>query len=543
MVADVPNSPFVDLGRAAPLTPMHLVLVLRCSHESELDGFLEAQSDPTSPIARRVLTAAEFQRYFSPSQESYTRTATLLAGNGLRITRTYANRTVLDVTGSVANVERLFETSIHTVRSHDVVGFANVEPAIAPAELARLVDGVIGFDNLPPLRVRETQSFIHRAKRATGPLQGPDSGYGPRALTAAYDFPVEHSGSSPNGRYDGAGQAVGLAADSDFKNGDLAKFLKYFNVSRKASVTRVAVDGGAGVTYDLRLTSLQVETVAGVSPGADIYLYLMPQIDEPTSLDMYAQVNSDDKVGVLDTSFGFCETQTSPSNFPQLSNTLAKEGAALGIVYVAASGDNGAGVCPTTVNKRGVTVQGGTTTPASGPYFTAVGATTLLLDSGGSYALEYGLNYSSSGASVIFPRPAFQSVARVKSVVGGRRFIPDVAFDGDPASGVSLYFSAKDCLESGCTIVPGWYGPAGGTALSASLFSALVAQLEQIKKGRIASMNAALYSTFQKTGFAGSFNDVTFGYNGLYRAASGFDRLTGIGSVNGWEFSKNAVRL
>ena len=152
------------------------------------------------------------------------------------MTRTYSNRTVIDVTGPAYAVERAFSTRMENVRHADgSVGYANATGIALPAELQRTVFGVTGFDNA------RFKTFNHRGRRGAeepGPLQGPDTGLGPIALETSYDMPVLHG-------YDGTGQATGVVIDADFLNSDLSKFLKYFNVKRTGPATvRVLVDGG-----------------------------------------------------------------------------------------------------------------------------------------------------------------------------------------------------------------------------------------------------------------------------------------------------------
>jgi hypothetical protein len=56
-------------------------------------------------------------------------------------------------------------------------------------------------------------------------------------------------------------------------------------------------------------------------------------------------------------------------------------------------------------------------------------------------------------------------------------------------------------------------------------------------------MLPTLYSTFQKGGYGSAFTDITYGFNGYYYATPGFDRVTGIGSIDGWNFGQAATSL
>ena len=151
IAAEVPTAPLADLGRASSETPVHLVVILKCRHEDDLDAFVDGRSGPESLKPQAYLTARQFRDWFSPTPETYLSVEQRFVKSGFRIERTYANRTVVDVVGPARNVERTFATELHGVRAGRFRGFANLRPAIIPADIASLVDGVVGFDDIPLL--------------------------------------------------------------------------------------------------------------------------------------------------------------------------------------------------------------------------------------------------------------------------------------------------------------------------------------------------------------------------------------------------------
>ncbi|HTU82459.1 MAG TPA: S53 family peptidase [Candidatus Acidoferrales bacterium] len=527
IVAGTPVVRFADMGPVAPSMPVRLTVVLKNRNEPDLEALSRDRSDPQSPLAGRALTVEQFRNYFAPTPQAYASAMQTFVREGFRIERTYATGTVFDVVGTAAAVDRTFNTVLHRARTARFLGYANVTPAYLPAALASSVAGVAGFDDLPKM-----STYLQRSPRRMAPLalggrlQGPDTGYSPYAFADAYNFPSQHRIGKTPATYDGTGQAAAIVIDSDFKNSDLAGFLRYFKIKRTGGIVRVDVDGGPADPSGFGEATLDVETLASLVPGATVYLYLIPTIQSSQNiLDAYAQINSDDKVGVVNNSFGGCESTQNPANFPGLTNVLAREGNALGITYVAATGDEGAQfLCP----PKSTGSPDGVSTPASGTYFTAVGATTLFLKPDGQYLFEYGWSGTGGGYSVKFPMPSFQDIPRVRSIAYLRRTIPDISFDGDPGSGASWYIDG------------GWEGPIGGTSLSSPIFCALVTQWNQMKNARITGMNAGLYSAFQTFGYAKNFTDITFG-NNYYNARPGYDLVTGIGSIDGWNFAKAAL--
>src|SRR5207244_4638185 len=92
-----------------------------------------------------------------------------------------------------------------------------------------------------------------------------------------------------------------------------------------------------------------------------------------------------------------------------------------GVAFVAATGDGGA---PPIY-------------PATSPNVLAVGGTTLRLDSAGNYAGETGWTGSGGGVSPFENQPTYQHGILPQTTT--RRATPDVAYDGDPATGFSVY--------------------------------------------------------------------------------------------------------
>jgi subtilase family serine protease len=514
-VASAAAAGYRDLGRAPAAMPVRLAIVLAYRNESELQALLAAQEDPQSPAFGRSLTREQFAREFAPSPAAYAQVARDLAARGFTIAGTSSNRTVLDVAGTAAAVERAFSTELHRASANGRVAYTNVRAAYLPAELAPLVAGVAGFDGLGVLRTANRRGAPHASPLAP-PLQGPDTGFGPAALAGAYDLPVRHG-------KDGLGQSAAIVIDADYRDSDLSRYLKTFGVTRDGPRTRrVAVDGGPrpAINADTVEASLDVEAIVGTAPGASLYVYETSSLQYATIVDAYNRVVADDLAGAVNSSFGGCETQTSPSSFPTMVEKIAEQGRALGIAFAASTGDFGTYACT-------YPGPGGVATPASAPSFVAVGGTTLILQADGSYTTEFGWSGSGGGVSALFARPAYQRGLR--GAIGSFRNLPDVAFDADPGSGMALMLDGR------------WSGPIGGTSLSSPLFTALCVELAQMAGKRIGgSIHSGLYGAFAKHGYAKGgttyFHDAAFGNNGYYAAKKGYDQVTGIGSVDGWTF-------
>jgi len=71
-------------------------------------------------------------------------------------------------------------------------------------------------------------------------------------------------------------------------------------------VTNEAVDGGG--SGDDAETDLDVQTISGLAPGANIIVYDMGSLTDQAIEDAYNKVLSDGKASVVNSSFGGCES-------------------------------------------------------------------------------------------------------------------------------------------------------------------------------------------------------------------------------------------
>lgn len=527
LVARVSHLPVQDLGRAPGAIGVNLAFAFKYRNEAELEAFIRATSDPASPQYGHFLSPDQFTAAYAPTAGDYNRAVAALRQAGFAITRTSPGRTVLNASAPAAVVERFFGTVLHTVKQAGVKGsrYANATPAYLPAAVADVTFGVAGLNNLVIAKAQNVRAGRRHTNAQLGfPLEGPDFGLGPVAFANAYDLPVQHGRPGGAGKtFDGSGHAAGIVIDSDLPDSDLASFLAYFNVKRAGPpVVRVKVDGGADENEDNIETALDLETISSLAPGAAVYLYLMPSLSDVAIFDTYARAVADNKIDVLNSSFAGCEDY-SEDNFSGMTDHLAQQGAAQGITFAASSGDLGAQAC------YGSTDTGlGVSAPASGPHFTAVGGTSLIIDTSANYLREFAWVGSGGGVSANFALPAYQR--GVPHVIPTGRNVPDISFAGDPGTGASV-------------ILDGYFaGPIGGTSLGCPIFSALVTEYNQTISKRSGNINYALYYAYKSRGYGVRFRDITRGNNSYlgagYTASPGYDNVTGIGSAIGTAHAK-----
>lgn len=176
-----------------------------------------------------------------------------------------------------------------------------------------------------------------------------------------------------------------------------------------------------------------------------------------------------------------------------------------GIAITFSSGDGGYGV----------------EYPAASQYVTAVGGTTLNLNSDNTYRSESVWNGAGSGCS------AYETTKPVgQATLSGctNRIVADVSADANPNTGAAVYDSVRYQGRRG------WF-KVGGTSLS----SPIIAGVYALSGNTTGSANSIPYSLFN---YATNLHDVTTGSNGscgsyLCTAVSGYDGPTGLGTPNG----------
>ena len=156
--------------------------------------------------------------------------------------------------------------------------------------------------------------------------------------------------------------------------------------------------------------------------------------------------------------------------------------------------------------------------PASSQYVTAVGGTTLNLNSNNTYQSETVWSGTGSGCSAYEPKPTWQ-----KDTGCVRRTVVDVAADANPATGAAIYDSVPLQGHSGWFLV-------GGTSLSSPLIASTYA---------LAGNGASTVDGSYPYSHSGSLHDVTSGSNGscggsyLCTGKTGYDGPTGKGTPKG----------
>ncbi len=277
------------------------------------------------------------------------------------------------------------------------------------------------------------------------------SGFTPAELTHAYGLDAIQfttpSGATVKG--DGTGETIALveAYHDPTLVADLHAFDQAFNLPDPTPTVVTLGNGTSNPGWALE-ESLDVEWAHAMAPGANL---LVVEAKSQTRQNLLAAVDVAryfPGVVAVSMSWGFPEA---PS---QSSAHFATPAGHTGITFVAASGDSG--------------LAGGTEWPAVSPKVLAVGGTSLITDPSGNYLFETAWNGSGGGYSRYVAEPSYQRVIEAT----GKRATPDVAFDGDPNTGVEVYETSLFNYQGSWQIV-------GGTSLATPAWAAILAIADQ----------------------------------------------------------------
>jgi subtilase family serine protease len=549
---------------------LHVSLFLTPRDPAGLEAAAEAVATPGSSTYRHFASPAAVQAAYGPSETAIAAARSWLQGQGLTVSATTGDGTVLPMTGSAAAVSAAFHTSLSEVHLADGrVAYANTSAPELPSALAGVVGGVVGLST-----VAEPQSQLTRAPsapKAVAPVRSSPTVAGIQPCTGASMIPSAFTaqqidvanGISPilNGGDLGHGVTVALYELSNLSLGDVSTFDSCYGITPTA--TKVLVDGGVSIANSgdgIYEATADVETVSVTAPKARILVYVAaPTGSAP--FDEYAQIVQSDQAQVVSTSWGICEADlllSSGANLADVEATFYEEMALQGQSMLAAAGDAGSSACATDVGTSGKNkglsadpYAPAVSDPASQPFVTGVGGTAIInlsavaqttwnqsgpRGNGAGWTAPFdgtagrpsgfagtGNSVGGGGISTLWRMPFWQTGVVQANLSSGSpcgagtgsycREVPDVsalAANSDSTPGYAIYGTA------GAMSGQGWLS-VGGTSLATPLLSAVVALAD------VASFNPAKHLGLLNPNLyllsASAFQDVTVGNNDFLSAA------------------------
>ncbi|MBF0571975.1 MAG: hypothetical protein HQL12_08925 [Candidatus Omnitrophica bacterium] len=507
---------------------LDLRVTLPINNESQLDALLKSLYDPSSPNYRHFLTPEQFTLQFGASGIYSQQVKDFLKSKGLTVTGQSPSGLVLNVSGPVSSVERIFGVNINHYQKNDGKMFfaPDAEPTV-PVEVVGKISAVGGLDNAIKFESHSHQSAMNNINQPK--IVVPKFGTGPGGFLAPKDlYNAYNLNTVPS---NGAGQSVALFELDGYLKSDITGYETYFQIPN-VPLQNVLIDGfngnpsGNGGNAEV---TLDIELVAAFAPGlSNIYVYeagntWQAWVDEWTRL-----ANDKDKSGNLLVSIVSCSWGLAERYSPEMTfdNAIFKQMAAQGQAVFVASGDNGA------YDAGGTTLA--VDEPAAQPYVTAVGISKLSVNTDGSYSSEAASLYGGGGISADQAIPSYQQGVISKASLGSTtmRNVPDVALTADPATAHSFYISGA------------WSGY-WGSSLAAPIWASFMARVNQGRvnsnQGSMGFVNPQLYQIAKGSNYTTDFHDISAGNNSFYPAEPGYDDAIGLGSFNGANLYKDLV--
>jgi len=499
---EVLNGRAKSVGRLPATQSMRLVFVLAHRNQVELENFLQELYDPYSPSYRKFLTVEEFTVKFGPSQEDYDSVIHFAEANDLTVVGTARNRMNLDVSGSVASIEKALHVNMG-VYQHPTENRTFYAPDREPTmDLAVPLWRIAGLDNYsiprPLVRVRSNAT----SKATTGSC--PSQSFCGSDMRAAY-----YGGTTLTG----AGQSVGLF---EFVGTDLTDLNTYYKNAKQTNnvpITLLSTDGTttsclASAGCDDTEQTLDMTQALGMAPGLSSLVMYVGSTD---SAIFNAMATAKPLNAQLSSSWAWLPVD------PITDNPYFEEFAAQGQNLFDAAGDSGKWTASTEF-----------VWPADSAFLTTVGGTDLETGSaGGPWSSETAWADGGGGISTNkLEIPSWQVTAAAGCADCSQTYRngPDVS-----ANANHTFYVCAD--QTTCTA-----NVYGGTSFAAPMWAGYLALANQqaVSNGQstLGFINPTLYTIGLGSSYDSDFHDITSGSNG-YPATVGYDLATGWGSPNG----------
>jgi pseudomonalisin len=501
------------LGALDPATTMRVSVALQMQNTQALQNLVQQQATPGSPNFNKYITPAQFNAAYAPSTASVNAVSNYLAGAGLGNISVAPNRLFVTATGSAAQIQVAFNTSLSRFDQKGKEVFVNTTPAQVPPALNGIVLSVLGLNDVAAT-TPITQCDISKPKclRFT---------YNPQTYWKAYDATKVTRGYKTS---------IAIMAEGDVSQvtPDLRTFESAMGLP-PAPVTIVPVGLPSTDTAGADEWDLDTQYTTGMAGSVkNLYIYDTTSLtDQDTTLE-FNRWATDNLAQVGNASFGICEF------FPYLDGSMVAddqvflEAAAQGQTMFSSTGDTGS-FCSVGTNgvPAGAPFVG---YPATSPYVIGVGGTTLVTNKNGGYTSEIAWYAGGGGVSQFEYSPYWQSpvVPTNNGLPVTLRAIPDISMDADPNTGAVVYVNGQSEVI-------------GGTSLSSPLAAGAWARL-QTSYGNVLGFAAPrLYAGYPAFGTppavppaqrVDGFNDVLVGANGLYTSLPYYDFTTGLGTLD-----------
>lgn len=509
------EAPFVAAVHQTKQVAIALGLPLR--NRDALVALVADVSDPTSAGYGQYPSYEELVATYAPTQEDYNAAIAWARQRNLTVLQSYSHRLLLDVTGTVEDIERALYLNINYYRRPDGTLFygPDREPSLD------LANRVLDVNYLNDYVVKNPS-----IERGPGRLTGDDF----RAAYAPCATP----------ELDGRGQCIAIISWAEtFDPQDIEDYEALAGIEHNGTVVAVPVAGfdttaptsGTASTIEV---AADIEMAISMAPGADLRVYEANEV--LSAIAAAADVAANPRCNQISISWGGFWT-TFPDT-PSLYQIASEWAPASGLSLMIATGDYGAfgrHQPDVSVNQE-----------ASTGFLTEVGGTVLSMGTDNdSYGSEVAWEFGGGGVEAYAALPSYQEGLDMSRNGGSitRRNVPDLALS---ASEMTVVATFPDPDVEGSGAEQGRVLSVGGTSLSTPLLAGMVALANQrradLGRSSLGFLNPILYAIGNEPStYAATFHDVVEGANRdvdaagndsglIYSAVPGYDLVTGWGS-------------
>jgi subtilase family serine protease len=603
--------PAARVGGVDANTGIVVRVYLRGRDDAGLEAVARAVSTPKDALYHHFLTPADVRARFAPTNTTVAAVSNWLAANGLQVLDVPANNVYVEASGSASQIESTFGTDVGTYQVHGRQLRAPDRALTVPSSLAGAISGVVGVDEseallqpdqitvdpndpkTPGFRNATPCSAYWSEKLDTtdpaydggfpSPLPYAPCGYTPPQMRSAYGVgPFVDAGkngasatvaiigafASPTIFQDASNYAIRNDPNHPLSPSQFSQLV--FKPNQKVANAKYCDAASNWFSEE----SLDVEAVHAMAPGAHI-LYVGAADCSDFAFDVATNaVVANHLAQIISNSTGDLGEDL-PADVVNAFEQIAIQAAAEGIGVYFASGDDGDGVAA--IGHAAVSF------PASSPWVTAVGGTSLGIAADGTAALQTGWETGKSvlsasgyapvapgsfvygsggGTSTLFGEPDYQKgvvpdgLANADAAFPGR-VVPDIAMDGDVTTG---FLVGQTQQFSGPGGVQYSEYRSGGTSLSAPLFAGVMALADDAAGSPHGFINPSLYELSGSSSITdvthadaaavrvdyvngidarrGTITSVrTMDFGGLtISTEAGYDNTTGLGVPNGEQF-------
>ena len=552
-------NPTNDAGIVPAETPLeNLTIVLTRSprQEQAFEQFLKDQQNPSSPNYHHWLTPTTIGNRFGLSPDDIAAITGWLQSQDLRVNWVAPSRTFIGFSGSAADINRAFQTTLHYYKLNGEQRLSVSSDPMIPEALAPVIKTVRGLYTIDDKPLHHVSTVLSDSPDLTA--GGGVHFIAPADFATIYDLPDSLNGYAVNIGIVGRSR-TDFADFDNFRSRTGSAFLNPTEIiptafggtdpgpaytappptctpARSAACTAVA--NQLGVQGE---ATLDVLRSASVAPQANVLLVVATAASGGIEVDaQYLVQTTPVPVQVMSISFGSCESSAGSSGV-SFWDSLFQQAAAEGISVFVSSGDSGASGCDPHSQPPPASPQPNSPNYiCSSSYATCVGGTefndtanpSAYWSSTNSGAFLSALSYipegawnepltsssatqvaaSGGGVSEWIATPSWQTGTGVPSARAGR-YTPDIAFS---ASGHDGYFACFAAGGGSCVSASNgsyYFESFSGTSAAAPDMAGVTALLDEQWTGPQGNLNPQLYAMAASTPAA--FHDVTVSTSGV----------------------------